>query len=204
MAGLLKEILFGALVRHKNGIRNTKVRAKPWLFLLFVFLFTIHYSNPACASSESDNQKSKSISVDITTHLGDNQTFVDGDVVSFFIGLDQDAYVLIIYRDAQNHLIQLIPNDKQNTNFYQAGDFIAIPDKKTGFQFKISAPYGKETLWAFASNAPLPALKGSPLNNGLRLLSEEFHAIRSKLANHARTAQNAYGEAETHIYTKSR
>ncbi len=47
------------------------------------------------------------IEVGLTTHLGDRQSFVDGDRISFLLSLERDAYVYLFYRDADKNLLQL-------------------------------------------------------------------------------------------------
>ena len=56
----------------------------------------------------------KPIAVDVTTHLGDKQTFLKGDSISFLLSLDTDAHLLAFYEDAAGDLTQLIPNKKFN------------------------------------------------------------------------------------------
>ncbi len=139
--------------------------------------------------------------MEITTHLGDEQTFVEGDIISFLLNLDRDAFLLVIYQDAAGNLIQLIPNRESQKGRYQAGLFISLPDKKVPFRFKVQAPYGDETLWAFASDVPPPELKGKELKNGLKLLNVDFKQIRQKLHNQSQTA---FGETRLSIKTRAR
>ncbi|WP_455212142.1 DUF4384 domain-containing protein [Kaarinaea lacus] len=101
----------------------------------------------------------KNIGLSITTHLGDEQTFREGDVVSFFVSLEKDAYLAILYQDSSGELKMILPNALHPDNFFKAGWFIPIPNQQNPFQFRITAPYGKETLWVFASDKPLPALE---------------------------------------------
>ncbi len=139
------------------------------------------------------------INVDITTHLGNKQTFLEGDTISFFLSLDTDAHLLVIYEDAAGHLTQLVPNSLLGKSLYKAGLFITLPDKDAAFHFKVRAPFGEETLWAFASDAPLPELEGEYLKNGLKQIKPDMAAIKRQLLKHKQTA---FGETKLVIHTK--
>lgn len=145
--------------------------------------------------------KIQPIQIEITTHLGDEQTFVAGDVISFLLNLDKEAYLLVIYQDAAGNLIQLLPNRESQKSRYQAGLFISLPDEKAPFRFKVQPPYGDETLWAFASDVPPPEIKGKALQNGLKLLKLDFKTLRQTLRTQNQTR---YGETRLSIHTRAR
>jgi hypothetical protein len=94
----------------------------------------------------------KPFNLSVTTHLGDKQSFREGDLVSFYVNLDRDAYLTIVYQDAGGQLSVLLPNTLHPENFFHAGLFIPIPNEQNPFQFRITPPFGKETLWVFASD----------------------------------------------------
>lgn len=94
----------------------------------------------------------QSIPLELTTHLGDQQTFTEGDEIQFLLSLGDDAYIYMYYVDAENQITQLLPNKNQSGNFYTAGYFLTIPEYSTAYRFKISQPFGKESLWVFASD----------------------------------------------------
>lgn len=149
------------------------------------------------AAAEDDNRH---INIEITTHLGDQQTFEAGDQISFLVTLDRDAYLLMIYEDANHNLVQVIPNRHRNNNFYKNGLFIAVPNRDDPFRFVVKPPFGQETLWVFASSRPLPTLAGTTLANGLKALSQSLATIKTRLRNSTSTVP--YGEAKTTIITK--
>lgn len=168
------------------------------------FMLLLYAPSVAIPSDVHDNSlglKPNIISLDITTHLGDQQTFLEGDAISFLLSLDTDAYLLVIYEDATGNLIQIIPNSTLAIALYRAGLFITIPDQRAAFRFKVRAPFGQETLWAFASDVPLPKLEGKKLSNGLKQLDAKISAIRSQLIKHP---QSAFGETKLLIHTKAR
>ncbi|MDH3389796.1 MAG: DUF4384 domain-containing protein, partial [Gammaproteobacteria bacterium] len=64
------------------------------------------------ASSPALAGEPRQVDVRLTTHLGDQQSFVDGDRISFLLSLESDAYVYLFYRDAEANLLQLLPNER--------------------------------------------------------------------------------------------
>jgi len=121
------------------------------------------------------------INIDITTHLGDQQSYVEGDSIEFLINLSQDAYVLILYIDAAGNIIQILPNRLVTNNFVTAGLYINIPEQSAPFKFTVSAPFGRETVWAYASKLPFPELSGKLLDNELKQLNLKLPKIKSIL-----------------------
>ena len=164
------------------------------LLLLFLSI-TVYAGNTNIESTAT-------IKAEITTHLGDNQVFTEGDIISFLINLSHDAYIRIIYQDASNNLIQLAPNTKSKNIHYPAGDFINIPDTKNNFLFKVGPPFGKETLWLFASTKPQKELSGKQLNNGLILLDKKIETIKLTLLDYAKSKNTKLSIATTTIHTK--
>lgn len=94
----------------------------------------------------------ESIPMELTTHLGDQQQFVEGDELQFLLSLGQDAYIYMFYLDAANNITQILPNKNQRSNFYTAGYFLTIPEYENHYRFTISEPFGKESIWVFASD----------------------------------------------------
>jgi hypothetical protein len=153
------------------------------------------------APNEEHVEDKTSIHVEITTHLGDKQTFVEGDTISFFLSLDKDAYIVAIYEDADDKRIQILPNTKQEDNFFPAGLFIPLPGEGSSFRFTVSAPFGRETVWVFASKEPIPEFQGEVLGNGLKRLHGDMASIRNQIE---AVAQSSFGEHRLSIFTKAR
>ena len=150
----------------------------------------------------ADTNAKNIINVEITTHLGDKQTFKEDDRLSFLVSLDRDAYILMIYEDAAHNLIQVIPNRYRDSNRYQAGLFISVPNREEPFRFVVSPPFGKETLWVFASDKPFPTLQGVAFDNGLKKLTEARSVIFSRIRSNQ--SRSLYGESNTTILTEAK
>lgn len=142
------------------------------LLVLVCFVYTI----------ANASQNNTPIKVEITTHLGDKQVFQQGDVVSFLVSLDRDAWLIVIYENSKGQLVQLIPNRNYKTGFYKAGLFVKLLATDSAFQFKIQAPFGAETLWVFAAESKFKKIQGQVLENGLIKLKDKISTLREKLA----------------------
>lgn len=143
----------------------------------------------------------KPIHLEITSHLGDGQTFLEGDPLSFFLSLDQEAYLLVIYEDASGVLTQIIPNHASPQKLYPAKFFISVPDENASYRFRVQAPFGKEKIWAFAADVPIFEMDGIELGNGLRQLQTEISKIRDRFISRPPAA---FGEAMLLIQTKAK
>lgn len=139
--------------------------------LLWLFVACEVFAEPAAAL--------KTVNLDITTHLGDQQIYHAGDKLSFMLSLDDDAYIYLFYQDSENNLLQLLPNEQQKNNLFKAGLYIPLPDPAAPFSFTVEAPFGTDQLWAFAVDHQLGGFDGKNLENGLKLMSQNIDQLRS-------------------------
>ncbi len=154
------------------------------------------------ANANEKNKSLKQINVEITSHLGDKQSFSKGDVLKFLINLEVDAHLIVIYQTADKKLIQLLPNKKQPDTLYKANLFIAVPNGAAPYRFTIQAPYGKETVWVFASDKPLSSLTltSKHLSNGLKLLKASLQTVVTEIKAHS---ENYFGQASFVLQTSN-
>ena len=170
------------------------IRQQSFFCVLLLSLF----SNYSTAKDQALDKALQAVGIQVTTHLGDHQTFRKNDVVSFLLSLERDAYLTAIYVDAENNLYQIIPNASQRDHYFKANLFIPIPPKNADYNFKIKPPYGKETLWVFASDADKIRLKGDNLANGMIKLTQTLDEVRTVLK---RDSIDRFDEASVHIIT---
>ena len=143
------------------------------------------------------------IELEVTTYLGDDQIFVEGDVIYYLVSMNKDAYLMLILNDADGNLIKLYPNTAFGRAFHHAGRYIQVPDPVHEGTLVVSSPFGAETLWAFASTEPFPELNGEIQEAGLLILEEPIDVVREALYNHAVNVGSAYGEANVYMRTIS-
>ena len=135
------------------------------------------------------------IPLELTTHLGDQQQFIEGDEIQFLLSLGSDAYIYMVYLDAKNNITQILPNKNQPGNFYSAGYFLTIPEYVNGYRFIISQPFGDESVWVFASDQ---LITQSSLENNIASSIEGYKKELQK------RSKKAYGEYELRIVTKKK
>lgn len=117
------------------------------------------------------------LSVEITTHLGDEQEFHQGDELTFLVNLNRAAYLTIIFQDASGKLMQILPNKNRQAHLFESGMYFLVPDDQDPFHYRVAPPYGKEVVHVFASAQPLPEFSGKVLGNGLRQLSGSYEDL---------------------------
>ena len=176
-----------------------KICANPNRLIGFIALITSLTTFLSVNFVHAASAIQNTIDIEVTTHLGDKQVFQQGDVISFLISLDRDAYVLMIYEDAEHNLLQIIPNRHRKSSRYETGLFMSVPSRDEPFEFVVNPPFGKETIWVFAAEKSFPELNGVELENGLKKLSGNFPAILSKIRTNR--SKQPYGEARTTITT---
>jgi len=153
-------------------------QGKRWLSTCMLCCFAGYI---ALSQNSIAAEQFSTIDVGITTHLGDRQTFVEGDVISFLLSLDRDAYIYLFYRDASSDIYQIIPNRKSLDHYYKKGFYMPIPRSETDFQFKIKKPFGEESLIVFATDNAEVELTGLWLENGLRLMEGSVDNIETSI-----------------------
>ncbi len=146
-----------------------------------------------CIAEDKTENLSQNIDIQLTSHLGDNQIFIAGDTVFYYLSLNHDA---------SHQLIQILPSKLLPNAFFRQGDFYRTPDDGTPFRFEVSEPFGKETIWVFASIKTLPILPGRELDNGLKILSDTIHSIIEKIHQYKNQENILFGQISTSITTK--
>lgn len=140
------------------------------------------------------------IQVEVSSNLGDGQTYKAGEEVVYFFTTNRDSYLLLIYEDAKGKLLQVLPNSYESRAFYQAGAMFQIPDASSRFAFVVGPPFGSERLWAFASNQPFPDLPGQMGTAG-KMLNLSLEQNLDILRGHAVQPGVFYGENQTVLTT---
>lgn len=201
-----RPLLVNTILQHLGLI----VRGRNFLNLTFFSLFLLNLTLGGCktllldsqAPSQSRSTTASVIDIGITTHLGDQQRFVRGDEISFLVNLNKDAYLLILYQDANKQLWQLVPNDHSKHNFFKAGEYVTIPNESLPYKFVAAPPFGNETILAFASDQPFPSFSFSLTKNGMILVDSSIDSISASLRNKAEKNRSAFGQTKLTIITQ--
>lgn len=173
-------------------------------YLAFLVVMMGLFSSMAQAQDATIDKPAKAlqpVNIEITSHLGDQQSFADQDVISFLISLDRAAFLYVFYQDASDNLYQLMPGKAQAEHYFQPGFYISFPPQDSAFQFVVQAPFGEEQLWVFASDHGQLEFKDRDSGQGIKQLTQR----PLELATSIRAAsQRLFGQAQLIIHTHSR
>jgi hypothetical protein len=161
------------------------------IFLSLLAVCIIVSCSTKSTESSSARTDLSSIPLELTTHLGDQQLFVEGDEIQFLLSIGQDAYVYMFYIDASDRITQILPNPNQRSHFYSAGYFLTIPEYENLYRFTISEPFGEETIWIMASDQSIT------LDESLGDIGQIKGVIKQ-------ASKNAYGEYSLVISTQEK
>jgi hypothetical protein len=84
----------------------------------------------------------------VTTSLGDNATFLEGDPIEFLIESSEPGYLYLFIVDTQGAVSLIFPNSVDKDNELDALYMTQVPSLTAGYQFKASPPYGQEVVIA--------------------------------------------------------
>jgi hypothetical protein len=138
-----------------------------------------------------DRIEPDTVPIELTTQLGGQQQFVEGDELQFLLSIGQDAYIYMYHLDADGKVVQILPSPNQDGHFYTAGYFLTIPEYEDLYRFKISEPFGEESIWVLASDQSIT-------------LEQPLDSIDTIKKTIKRSSIQAYGEYELEITTSSR
>ena len=82
----------------------------------------------------------------------------EGDALLIRAVCEVDAYVYVLYKQADGEVYQIYPNSSQPENRVKARQAVAIPGPDDLFRWVIGPPFGKEIIKVIASQEPLQAL----------------------------------------------
>lgn len=86
------------------------------------------------------------------------RSYREGDTLSVRVACEVDAWLYVLYRQADGKLSLVYPNSHQKENRLRAHQAVSIPDKDDLFRWTVGQPFGQETLIAIAAKERLDAL----------------------------------------------
>jgi len=131
----------------------------------------------------------QNIPLELTTHLGYQQSLVEGDEIQLLLSLGADAYIYMYYINSNGKLQTLLPSTEQVGHYYSAGYFLTIPNYKNAYRFIIKPPFGQSAIWVLASDQ---SVKLNNNENTIEMIKDKIKA----------SSTNGYGEYVLNIKTK--
>jgi hypothetical protein len=86
------------------------------------------------------------------------RSYREGDNLSVSVASEADAYVYVLYKQADGKVFQIYPNSRQPHNRVRARQAVQIPASDDLFRWAVGPPFGKEVLKVLASKEPLDEL----------------------------------------------
>ena len=84
--------------------------------------------------------------------------YAEGETLTLKVRCEEDAYLYVIYQQADGKLFQIFPNSGQPDNRIKAMQDVQVPSADDGFRWIVGAPLGKEVVKVIASKQPIDAL----------------------------------------------
>lgn len=159
--------------------------------IILIFALILHATACSVSSESQLTSNIQSIPLELTTHLGDQQTFFEGDEIQFLLSLGSDAYIYMYYIDATNKVMQILPSMEQINNHYSSGYFLTVPEYENHYRFTVNEPFGDEKVWIIASDRSID-IDGSGMS---------IEDIRKKIR---QGSGQAYGEYDLKITTRKK
>lgn len=106
---------------------------------------------------EDIRQKDPGFLVRVDVNRG-TRSYQEGDSLYAQVTSEADAYVYVLYKQADGKIFQIFPNSEQSDNRVKARQTVRIPASEDLFRWVIGPPFGKEILKVIASKEPLDVL----------------------------------------------
>jgi len=88
----------------------------------------------------------------------DKKRYQIGEKIKIYLKGNKPFYARIVYQDAEDHLIQLMPNPYRGENYFNGGVIYEIPSGRDRFKLEVSPPLGLESITLYASTTQLGEL----------------------------------------------
>jgi len=93
----------------------------------------------------------------VWTNHKEDQPFVEGERLVVFVESEKEAYLKLDYYTAEGKVVHLVPNVFTTEARIQGGQAYSFGAEGAAVEFKISPPFGAETIRAWASTVPFDA-----------------------------------------------
>jgi len=90
----------------------------------------------------------------VWTNKKEGEPFVEGERLIIYVESEKDAYLKLDYFTAEGKVVHLVPNVFTNEARIMGGEKYSFGAEGAVASFKISAPFGEETIKALASTIP--------------------------------------------------
>lgn len=158
-------------------------------------------ATPKATDIQFTSKPKTMIQVELTTHLGNQPSFTEGDTYRLLVNLDQAAYLRVYYQNNAGALLQIYPHSTRESGFHEAGYFFSLSSNNNTMVFKVTQPLGTEHFWLFACDKPWPLFKYRRDKQGFLLMAESFNVLQQHIKQFAQNQCTQWGESHLQIET---
>lgn len=136
----------------------------------------------------------------VSTNHKEGEPFVEGERLIIYVESEKDSYLKLDYYTAEGKVVHLVPNVFANEARIQGGQKYSFGDEGAAAEFKISAPFGEETIKAMASTVPFDSalIEGDQVSEATVYLTKVQGILKSK------TKDPNWASAMVPIYTSNK
>lgn len=106
-----------------------------------------------------ENDPSGPLNIKVWT---DKKEYVQGERMKVFVKANKPFYAKVVYKQADNTLLQLLPNPFREQNYFNGGVVYEIPSGGDRFDLEVAVPFGTENVTVYASTSPTGQLDVTP------------------------------------------
>ncbi len=128
------------------------------------------------------------------------EPFIEGDRLIIYVESEKDAYLKLDYYTAEGKVVHLVPNVYTEQARIQGGQPFSFGAEGGAAEFKISPPFGSETIKAIASTVPFD----SALNEAEQVSEAAVYLTKVQGILKNKSKDNTWAEAAVAISTSNK
>lgn len=127
----------------------------------------------------------------------------EGDSLAVKVTCEIDAYLYVLYQQADGKVYQIFPNKIQQNNRVRARQTVRVPADDDLFRWVIGSPFGKEVVKVIACRRPVDDLSG-PESRAQQFNPVAPRRIKDAAARLAKAPASDWAEVDLEILTYSK
>lgn len=118
----------------------------------------------------------------VWTNKKEDEPFVEGERLIIYVESDKDSYLKLDYYTAEGKVVHLVPNVFASEARIQGGEKYSFGAEGAAAEFKISPPFGEETIKALASTVPFDAalMEADQVSEATAYLTKVQNVLKAK------------------------
>jgi hypothetical protein len=129
--------------------------------------------------------------------------FREGDSLHLKVVCEIDAYLYILYQQADGKVFQIFPNKLQPNNRVAAKQTVQVPADDDLFRWVVAPPFGKEVIKVLACRKPIEELSDAA-SRSKQFNRIEFSRVKQAAAELQQNPSSDWAEVDLEIFTYSK